>query len=223
MTVASPDKPPMPKPRLLGVKTGRPDTHTVLPNDEHVPRAEDWLAQGSVAHRKLQARLVRHRPTADVDAPYDIGKMSQARIDALAAAAFGSKEERRAARAAETLALPAPVHSQPREPVGVFSLYTRRAAAAAAAAAASTETARVAEELEKKLAETTVRSSQTEPLALVYERVEALARAGRSPIPGKVTHQEGEEGKEGEEGEEEKKEKREKREKCQAIAHEAAD
>ena len=44
VTVASPDKPPMPKPRLLGVKTGRPDTHTVLPNDEHVPRAEDWLA-----------------------------------------------------------------------------------------------------------------------------------------------------------------------------------
>ena len=30
--VASPDKPPMPKPRLLGVKTGRPDTNTVLPN-----------------------------------------------------------------------------------------------------------------------------------------------------------------------------------------------
>ena len=101
----SPERqPPMPRPRLLGVKTGRPGTHTVLPNDEHVPKPEDWLAQGSSAHRKLEARLARHRPTLDVDAPYDTGKMSQDKIDALAAAAFGSKEERRAARAAEAKA-----------------------------------------------------------------------------------------------------------------------
>ena len=152
-----------------------------------MPKPEDWLAQGSSAHRKLAARLARHRPTLDVDAPYDTGKMSQDKIDALAAAAFGSKEERRAARAAETLALPAPtVAPQPREPVGIFSLYTRRAAAAAAAAAVSSETARVAEELEKKLElekDTAVRSSQTEPLALVYERVEAPSPARPAALP----------------------------------------
>ena len=211
----SPERqPPMPRPRLLGVKTGRPGTHTVLPNDEHVPKPEDWLAQGSVAHRKLAARLARHRPTLDVDAPYDTGKMSQDKIDALAAAAFGSKEERRAARATETLALPAPTRPQPREPVGIFSLYTRRAAAAAAAAAVSSETARVAEELEKKLElekDTAVRSSQTEPLALVYERVEAPspARPAALPAPAEKKKKEKKEKK----AKKEKKEKKEKREK----------
>ena len=209
----SPERqPPMPRPRLLGVKTGRPGTHTVLPNDEHVPKPEDWLAQGSSAHRKLAARLARHRPTLDVDAPYDTGKMSQDKIDALAAAAFGSKEERRAARAAETLALPAPtVAPQPREPVGIFSLYTRRAAAAAAAAAVSSETARVAEELEKKLElekDTAVRSSQTEPLALVYERVEAPSPARPAALPAPA-----EKKKASKKEKKEKKKKKEKREK----------
>ena len=209
----SPERqPPMPRPRLLGVKTGRPGTHTVLPNDEHVPKPEDWLAQGSSAHRKLEARLARHRPTLDVDAPYDTGKMSQDKIDALAAAAFGSKEERRAARAAETLALPAPtVAPQPREPVGIFSLYTRRAAAAAAAAAVSSETARVAEELEKKLElekDTAVRSSQTEPLALVYERVEAPSPARPAALPAPA-----EKKKASKKEKKEKKKKKEKREK----------
>ena len=34
------------RPRLLERMRGPPSTRTVLPGDEHVPRAEDWLGMG---------------------------------------------------------------------------------------------------------------------------------------------------------------------------------
>ena len=126
---ASPPRPP-PKPRLLEQMRGPPETHTVLPDDEHVPRSEDWLAMGGVSRAR---RLAKRRPAKDpvVESPTVDPRV----VDAMSSDSFEGRwrrDPKRSSAAATAAAAAAHVLARSRtlpprrvdaEPSGVLAVY----------------------------------------------------------------------------------------------------
>ena len=189
-------------PRLAERMRGRPATTTALPNDAHVPRAEDWLALG--ARARGVARLARLRPPRDPNAPErdptrtpregadggDERGDESGRIGATSAGVGRSEPaSRRVPRGIGSESRPRaygssglPPRRRAREPVGVLRVYASRAkaeAAAARAAAASAETVAEAEARGAFRAATTVDSAaQTED-----RRTQTRGPAEPAPFP----------------------------------------
>jgi hypothetical protein len=189
-------------PRLAERMRGRPATTTALPNDAHVPRAEDWLALG--ARARGVARLARLRPPRDPNAPErdptrtpregadggDERGDESGRIGATSAGVGRSEPaSRRVPRGIGSESRPRasgssglPPRRGAREPVGVLRVYASRAkaeAAAARAAAASAETVAEAEARGAFRAATTVDSAaQTED-----QRTQTRGPAEPAPFP----------------------------------------
>ena len=189
-------------PRLAERMRGRPATTTALPNDAHVPRAEDWLALG--ARARGVARLARLRPPRDPNAPErdptrtpregadggDERGDESGRIGATSAGVGRSDPaSRRVPRGIGSESRPRasgssglPPRRGAREPVGVLRVYASRAkaeAAAARAAAASAETVAEAEARGAFRAATTVDSAaQTED-----QRTQTRGPAEPAPFP----------------------------------------
>ena len=129
------------RPRLLERMRGPPSTRTVLPGDEHVPRAEDWLGmgQGGGAGR-IARRLAKRRAPRDPDAPPLEPPDSREAAEAMKAKAFRALPRDSSARRADIVddivaagddddvaaRLAAERGRTRREPRGVLSTYARR-------------------------------------------------------------------------------------------------
>ena len=171
------------RPRLLERMRGPPSTRTVLPGDEHVPRAEDWLGmgQGGGAGR-IARRLAKRRAPRDPDAPPLEPPDSREAAEAMKAKAFRATLPRdSSARRADIVAdedvvaarLAAERSRTQREPRGVLSTYARRTFASLVAPAeaeprAGTEPDRAAQNPTLSLVSST--SAQTDPVVFVGDR-----------------------------------------------------
>ncbi len=180
------------RPRLLERMRGPPSTRTVLPGDEHVPRAEDWLGmgQGGGAGR-IARRLAKRRAPRDPDAPPLEPPDSREAAEAMKAKAFRALLRDSSARRADIVddivaagddddvaarlaaRLAAERGRTRREPRGVLSTYARRTFASLVAPAeaetrAGTEPDRAAQKPTLSLVSST--SAQTDPVAFVGDR-----------------------------------------------------
>jgi hypothetical protein len=181
------------RPRLLERMRGPPSTRTVLPGDEHVPRAEDWLGmgQGGGAGR-IARRLAKRRAPRDPDAPPLEPPDSREAAEAMKAKAFRSLPRDSSARRADIVddivaaagdddvaarlaarLVAERVSRTHREPRGVLSTYARRTFASLVAPAeaetrAGTEPDRAAQKPTLSLVSST--SAQTDPVAFLGDR-----------------------------------------------------